>query len=41
MTENLDKVSLEEVLDIYNELGIMIKSLQDDENNIAESEKND
>ncbi len=39
--EKYDKVSLEETLDIYNEIGLMIKSLEDREKELAESENND
>ena len=39
--EKYDKVSLSEVLDIYNEVSSMIKSLEDREKELAESESND
>ena len=41
MQEELDKVSLDEVLDIYKEISAMYKSLEDKEKEIAESEEND
>ena len=41
MQEELDKVSLDEVLDIYKEISSMYKSLEDKEKEIAESENND
>ncbi len=40
MTEKLDKISLQEVIDVYNEVSAMAKSLQDKEK-AAESENND
>ena len=39
--EMFDKVSLKEIIDIYNETSSMIKSLEDREKEIAESENND
>ena len=39
--ELFDKLSLEEVLTIYNETSSMIKSLEDREKQLAESENND
>ena len=39
--ELFDKVSLNEIIDIYNETSSMIKSLEDREKELAESEKND
>ena len=39
MQESLDNISLTEVLDIYNEITSMIKSLEDRENAL-ESETN-
>ena len=41
MQEGLDKISLKEVLDIYNMISSMIKSLEDKEKQITESENND
>ena len=41
MQEKLDSISLKEILDIYNELCAMVKSLEDREKEIAESENND
>ena len=41
MQDKLDQVALSEVLDIYKEISSMIKSLEDKEKQIAESEKND
>ena len=41
MQEDLDNVSLEEILDIYKEISAMVKSLEDKEKEIAESENND
>lgn len=41
MQEKLDSISLKEVLDIYNEICSMIKSLEDREKELAESESND
>ena len=38
--ERYDKISLGEVLDIYNEISSMIKSLEDREKALAESENN-
>ena len=39
--ELFDKVSLNEIIDIYNETSSMIKSLEDREKELAESENND
>lgn len=39
--ELFDKLSLEEVLELYNETSSMIKSLEDREKELAESENND
>ncbi len=39
--EMFDKVSLKEIVDIYNETSSMIKSLEDREKELAESENND
>ena len=39
MTEKLDQVSLSEVIDIFNEVSTMVKSLQDKEK-AAEGENN-
>ena len=39
--ELFDKVPLKEVIDIYNETCAMIKSLDDREKELAESENND
>ena len=41
MSEQLDKVALEEVLDIYTTIGSMIKSLEDKEKEVVESDKSD
>ena len=41
MQEKLDGVALAEVLDIYNEICTMVKSLEDKEKEIAESDNND
>lgn len=41
MQEKLDGVSLKEVLDIYNEICSMIKSLEDKEKELMESDNND
>jgi hypothetical protein len=41
MQDKLDQVALSEVLDIYKEISSMLKSLEDREKQIAESEKND
>ena len=38
--ELFDKLSLEEVLELYNETSSMIKSLEDREKELAESENN-
>ena len=40
MQKELDKVSLAEVLDIYNVISGMLKSLEDKEKEITESENN-
>ena len=39
--ELFDKLSLEEVLELYNETSSMIKSLEDREKELAESDNND
>ena len=39
--ELFDKVPLGEIIDIYNETSSMIKSLEDREKQLAESEKSD
>ncbi len=39
MQEELDKVSLEEVIEIYNSVSAMLKSLQDKEKATQESEE--
>ena len=41
MEEKLDGVALSEVLDIYNELTSMIKSLEEREKALTESEDSD
>ena len=41
MQEKLDGIDIGEVLDIYNELCSMIKSLEDKEKELLESENND
>ncbi len=41
MQEKLDGVALSEVLDIYGEISSMLKSLNDKEKEIAESDNND
>lgn len=40
MQENLDTVSLSELISIYNEISSMVKSLEEKENALLESEKN-
>lgn len=39
--EMYDKIPLGEVLDVYNEVSSMIKSLEDREKELAESDNND
>lgn len=41
MEDKLNQVALSEVLNIYKEISLMLKSLEDREKQIAESEKND
>lgn len=41
MEDKLNQIPLSEVLDIYKEITSMIKSLNDREKQIVESEKND
>ena len=41
MQEEFDKVSLDEVLEIYETVSGMVKSLEDKEKELAESENND
>lgn len=41
MEDKLNQVALSEVLNIYKEISMMLKSLEDREKQIAESEKND
>ncbi len=41
MQEKLEEIALSEVLDIYKEINSMLKSLEDREKQIMESEKND
>lgn len=41
MQDKLNEVALSEVLDIYKEISTMLKSLEDKEKQIAESENND
>ena len=41
MNEQLDKVSLSEVLEIYTTVSSMVKSLEDKEKEVAESDKSD
>ena len=41
MQEELEQVSLQEVLNIYNEVSSMVKSLEDKEKELLESEEND
>lgn len=41
MQEKLDGIALDEVLDVYNEVSSMVKSLEDREKELAESENND
>ena len=41
MQDKLEQVALSEVLDIYKEVSTMLKSLEDREKQIMESEKND
>ncbi len=40
MQENLDTISLSEVISIYNEITSMVKSLEEKEKAILESEQN-
>ena len=39
MQDELNQIALEEVLDVYKEIISMVKSLEDREKQIAESEK--
>ncbi len=39
MQDELNQIALEEVLDVYKEISSMVKSLEDREKQIAESEK--
>ena len=39
--ELFDRIPLKEIIDIYNETSSMIKSLEDREKELAESENND
>ena len=39
--EKYDKITLSEVLDVYSEVSSMIKSLEDREKELTESENND
>ncbi len=41
MQDKLDQIALSEVLNIYKEISSMLKSLEEREKQIAESEKND
>ena len=41
MEDKLNQIPLKEVLDVYKEITSMIKSLEDREKQIMESEKND
>ncbi len=41
MQDKLNQIALSEVLDIYKEICSMLKSLEDREKQIAESENND
>ena len=41
MNEQLDKVSLSEVLEIYTTVSSMVKSLEDKEKEVVESDKSD
>ena len=41
MQEKLDSVALKEILDIYNELCSMIKSLEDRDPELTDGENND
>lgn len=41
MQEELDKVSLLEVIEIYNNITAMLKSLKEKETALLESEKNE
>ncbi len=41
MEDKLNQVALSEVLNIYKEISSMLKSLEDREKQIAESENND
>ncbi len=38
MTEKLDSIPLDEVLEIYNEISVMLKSLEDKKKELTESE---
>ncbi len=38
MTEKLDNIPLDEVLEIYNEISSMLKSLEDKKKELTESE---
>ncbi len=38
MIEGLDEISLSELIEIYNEINSMVKSLQEEQNSLAESE---
>ncbi len=39
MQDELNKIPLSEILDVYKEISSMLKSLEDREKQIAESEK--
>lgn len=41
MQDKLNQIALSEILDVYKEISSMLKSLEDREKQIAESEKND
>ena len=41
MKEQLDTISLQEVLDIYSEISSMLKSLEDKDKELEESDNND
>lgn len=40
MQENLDTISLSELISVYNEISSMVKSLEEKENALLESEQN-
>jgi hypothetical protein len=40
MQESLDTISLSELISVYNEISSMVKSLEEKENALLESEQN-